>query len=286
MQAPNPSDLSWDALRQFVLDSVDVIWLTTEEISAIASDLDLQFSFAFIGDASGPVETKASARRSLASKGLVQDQSGELCLQPWFQVVVSVVTSPVIVVRVEHKDGPDHYEWTFFVDHLLGLQQQASDDGVVAWSPFDQSDLPSLLFEAGALRDTKVSSLFDVNASFNTDLVSAIDDAIVKGDLLDAAEMLCAAGVDQRFANAYVGASADSRKGSALVVHDARHEPALVTEIRWLELGEGQYVQVSASPADGSNLRLRSIAGMDIATQIAQAVGVETDGLSEGEESP
>jgi hypothetical protein len=244
---PNTQLESTDAeLAHFVdeiLRDIDHVMLTVDELATISIDLALPVVL------DGGIESESrtidheAARRSLASKGLVLDTELGTELAPWLTLMADTASDPLLLVRMRRTSPEISFEWTLFVDHLLGVQQQSGADGVVMWAPFPVVDVSDLIVEALTLEPTSIDAPVSFDASFET--LTRIDSLVGERNELSSADF---PGIPDRYLS---GVAASGNATLNIGVLDRTVEPPRLHELSWAALN-GEYWEIK--PSDAANL--------------------------------
>jgi hypothetical protein len=162
-----------------------------------------------------------------------------------------------------HRTTPEvSFEWTLFVDHLLGVQQQSGADGVVMWAPFPVADVTDLIVDALNIEHVEIKERASFEASLET--LSRIDALVGERIEVSASDF---PGIPAGYLSAVVGKDNSTLNIGVL---DRTIEPPELHELSWAVLG-GQYWEMKPFESlDGTSptltMTLRS--GEDILRQI------------------
>jgi hypothetical protein len=226
-----------------IIREIDHVLLTVDELATISTDLALPIVLDGGIESDGRQVDHEAARRSLASKGLVLDTEIGTQLAPWLTVMADTASDPLLLVRMRRTSREISFEWTLFVDHLLGVQQQSGADGVVMWAPFPVADVSELIVEALILEPTAVAAPISFKASFET--LSRIDSFVgAHRDLV----LLDFPGVPEQYLAAVVSPGNTTLNIGVL---DRTIEPPALHELSWACLN-GEYWEMK--PSDAANV--------------------------------
>jgi hypothetical protein len=226
-----------------ILREIDHVILTVDELAAISTDLALPIVLDGGIESDGRAIDHEAARRSLASKGLVLDTELGTELAPWLTLMADTASDPLLLIRMRRTSRETSFEWTLFVDHLLGVQQQSGADGVVMWAPFPVSDVSDLIVEAVALEPTQISVPLSFEASF--EVLAGLDAIVGAHSELSVAEF---PGIPERYLAAV---SSPGNTTLNIGVLDRTVEPPQLHELSWAALN-GEFWEIR--PSDTANV--------------------------------
>jgi hypothetical protein len=253
-----------EELASDIIGSIEHITLTVDELAVIS--MDLQLPSLLDGGVEfdlGVVDAEA-ARRSLMSKGCVVTTDAGMQLAPWLTMMADVASDPFAIVRMKRTRPDVDYEWTLFVNQYLGVQQQSSDDGLVAWAPFEVGDLFEIIVEAMGIDDRVVQG---EPISFTT--AAAVLEALDQASLEDSFGA-SSAGIP-------AGYLADLKSGgstSLMTIVDRTNEPPHITDVVWAELGD-RYWELRFPETPGADVQVTSQSGKALAEQILRALSID-----------
>jgi hypothetical protein len=245
-----------------ILREVDHVLLTVDELVTISVDLALPITLDGGVEFEGRQIDHEAARRSLASKGLVLDTDEGTELAPWLTLMADTASDPLLVIRMRRTKPEVSYEWTLFVDHLLGVQQQSGTDGVVMWAPFPVADVTDLVVDALILEPREISQAIAFEAPFES--LARIDQLVGEHKELSPSDF---PGIPSRYLAAVAGTDNSTLNIGVL---DRTVEPPLLHELSWTAMGHEYWEMKTSDELNGApatlTMTLRS--GEDILRQI------------------
>jgi hypothetical protein len=262
-----------DALLEELFESVTSMVLTVDELVAISHDLQLP---SLLNGGLGVEVTDVnleSARRSLASKGLLTDDPEGPQLAPWLTLMADVVSDPILVFSMRREEPETRYEWMLFADQHLGVQQQVSEGGLIAWAPFRVESTIEIVCTALQLEHLESPSV----GSFLSTLGN-----LAKADLAarDGADVSVVLGADT-VAEVY-GASLSHPVGTSMLSFvDRSQTPPTSSDLVWTELADSGYWQLefssASAPTDDTPVTVTQRSGRDLFEQIVRALPIDPE---------
>ena len=257
-------------VKQFLLANIGAVELTVDELASIGEDLGLAIGFAVAADQAPAGEPSLAARRSLASKQFLHEVDDGWALAPWLEMMVDTVVEPLLVIKARRTSESETYEWSFFLDSLLGVQQQVSQSGLVAWAPFEPGNLLDLLFDAGQLGNRPLETLGE-SFTIPLSLLRTVDQARGSGDDDGALEILDRAGVGEAVRSAYVTSLRGCAPNSSMFsVLDRTVQPPRLVDLSWIDVGVGGFWRIDIAP-DPSTSPMVTVSHCD-GSSLAQAL--------------
>jgi hypothetical protein len=269
------STVDIDALVAELLDEVISVILTVDELVTISHDLGL--SMLLNGGLGVTVEEVdlESARRSLASKGLLVEHDSGPQLIAWLTLMADVVSDPILVFSLRREEPETRYEWMLFADQHLGVQQQVSEGGLIAWAPFKVENTMEVVTSALQLENLEAVS----GGSFISTLGKLAQADLVAREGGHVGSIL---GLDD--ATQAYGASLSRPIGTSMLSFVNRsYTPPVSTDLVWTELADSGYWQLEFSslepPTDDTPVVVTSRSGRELFEQLVRVLPIDADAV-------